>query len=293
MRTVGNLTLSALCLWLLAATAASAQNLVFTPIDFPGAVLTNAQGINAQGEIVGFYTDTAGLTHGFVQSGGNFRSIDYPGAWITRARGIGPAGDIVGNYQRPGESGAIPSHGYLMTRRGGFFTADYPGHQNTIPQRILADGTILGCFHDNDTIATMFGMSISRRGFDQITEPASMHNGATPDGQMIVGLYTDMMDGRQRGYIVRRGAFSPLEVPGSTQTAAWDVNPSGLVVGVYRDSAGAPHGFHYDGQGFGRVDVPGATTTQVFGVNVHGDMVGAYVDAAGRTHGFLAQSTRR
>ena len=289
MRMLGRIAATATCLYALSTTSASAQGLVFTPIDFPGAVLTNAQGINAQGEIVGFYTDTAGRTHGFVQSGGQFRSIDFPNAQLTRVRGIGPAGDIVGNYQRQGESGGLPSHGFLMTRRGGFFKADYPGHQNTIPQRILADGTILGCYHDEDTMGTMFGMAMSRRGVERITEPASMHNGATPDGQMIVGLFTDMMDGRGKAYIVRRGVFSPFEVPGSTQTAAWDVNPAGLVVGVYRDTAGAFHGFTYDGQAFGRVDVPGATATRVFGVNLHGDMVGNFVDASGRTHGFLAQ----
>jgi probable HAF family extracellular repeat protein len=292
MRTLGELVASAGCLCLLAATVTSAQTLVFTTIDFPGAVLTNAQGINDQGEIVGFYTDTAGRTHGFLQSGGHFRSIDFPNADQTQVRGIGLTGDIVGSYQQQGESGGIPNHGFLMTRRGGFFKVDYPGHQNTIAQRILADGTVLGCYHDNDTMMTMFGMAVSRRGFERITEPASMHNGATPDGQMIVGLYTDMMDGRGKAYIVRRGVFSPLEVPGAAQTAAWDVNPAGLVVGLYRDAAGAFHGFHYDGQAFGRVDVPGATATRIFGVNVHGDMVGAFVDASGRTHGFLAQRAR-
>lgn len=296
MRMLGRIAATAACLYALSTTSASAQGLVVTPIDFPGAVLTNAQGINAQGEIVGFYTDTAGRAHGFVQSGGHFRSIDFPGASSTRALGIGPFGDIVGSYQRPGESrdplSILFAHGFLMTRRGGFFNVDYPGHQNTIPQRILPDGTILGCYHDEDTMMTMRGMSVSRRGFDAITEHASMHNGATPDGRTIVGLFTDMMDGRGKGYIIRNGAFSVLEVPGSTQTAAWDINPSGLVVGVYRDAAGAFHGFQYDGQAFGRVDVPGATATRVFGVNPHGDLVGAFVDAGGRTHGFLAQWAR-
>ena len=296
MRMGGRIAAWAGCLCLLAATGADAQGLVVTTIDFPGAVLTNAQGINAQGEIVGFYTDAAGRAHGFVQSGGHFRSIDYPNATATQALGIGPAGDIVGTYQRSGEAGpiagAIPIHGFQMTRRGGFFKVDYPGRQNTIAQRILPDGTILGCYHDGDRTTTMFGMTVSRRGFDTITEPMSMHNGATPDGQMIVGLYTDMMDNRGKAYIIRRGAFSPLEVPGATQTAAWDVNPSGLVVGLYRDGAGTFHGFQYDGQTFGRIDVPGATATRVFGVNAHGDMVGAFVDAAGRTHGFLAQWRR-
>jgi probable HAF family extracellular repeat protein len=282
----------AACLCVATATGAGAQSLTFSTIDFPGAVLTNAQGINAQGEIVGFYTDTAGRTHGFVQSGGHFRSIDMPGAQSTQARGIGPAGDIVGSYLLPGESGSVPNHGFLMTRRGGFHKVDYPGHVNTIAQRILPDGTILGCYHDGDTGMSMFGMSWSRRGFDRTTEPMSMHNGATPDGRMIVGLYTDMMDNRGKAYIIHGSTFSPLEVPGAAQTAAWDVSPSGLVVGLYRDGAGAFHGFSYDGQSFGRIDVPGATATRVFGVNGHGDMVGAFVDATGRTHGFLAQWTR-
>ena len=292
MRILGRVTASTTCLFLLAATVAAAQSLAFMPIDFPGAVLTNAQGINAQGEIVGFYTDTAGRTHGFVQSGGHFLSIDFPNADATQALGIGPAGDIVGTYQRAGEpgpiAGAIPIHGFLMTRRGGFFKVDYPGHPNTIAQRILPNGTILGCYHDGDRMGTMFGMTVSRRGFERITEPMSMHNGATPDGAMVVGLFTDT-DGRGKGYIVRRGTFSAFEVPGSAQTAAWDVNPSGLVVGLYRDDAGVFHGFQYDGQAFGRVDVPGATATRVFGVNPQGSMVGSFVDAAGRTHGFLAQ----
>lgn len=288
MRNIGRVAVTAACLCVWAAAVADAQ-VVFTTIDFPGAVLTNAQGINAYGEIVGFYTDTAGKTHGFLRSGEQYRSIDFPGTEFTQALGIGPAGDIVGIYQRQGESGAVPVHGFLMTRRGGFFKVDYPGHQNTIAQRILADGTILGCYHDSDRMATMFGMAVLRRGFERITQPASMHNGATPDGQMIVGLFTDMMDGRGKGYIVRRGVFSTLEVPGSASTAAWDVSPAGVIVGNYRDSAGAFHGFQYDGQAFGRVDVPGATATRVFGINPHGDMVGAVVDASGRTHGFLAQ----
>lgn len=292
MSTGGRIAAWAGCLCLLAATGARAQSLVISTIDFPGAVMTNAQGINAQGEIVGFYTDTAGRTHGFLRSGGTFRSIDFPGASSTQARGIGPAGDIVGSYLQPGESGSVPNHGFLMTRRGGFFKVDVPGHQNSIAQRILPNGTIVGCYHDNNTTTTMFGAIIAGRRLQATTAYASMHNGATPDSRLIVGLYTDLTDGRGKAYIIQDGVFSPLEVPGAVQTAAWDVSPSGLVVGLYRDAAGAFHGFQYDGQTFARVDVPGATATRVFGVNEHGDLVGAFVDAAGRTHGFLAQWRR-
>jgi uncharacterized membrane protein len=130
---------------------------------------------------------------------------------------------------------------------------------------------------------------VSRRGFDEIAEPTTMHNGATPDGRVIVGLFTDMMDNRGKGYVFDGARFTPFEVPGATSTAAWDINPGKVIVGVYRDGAGSFHGFTYDGQSFGRVDVPGATATRVFGINAGGDLVGAYVDTGGRTHGFLAQ----
>jgi probable HAF family extracellular repeat protein len=269
--------------------AGQGHEFAFSTIDFPGATLTNVQGINAGGDIVGFYTDTNGKTHGFVSSGGDFRSVDYKDSKSTQLRGIGPAGDIVGTYQRQNESGAVPIHGFLFTRQGEFAPIDHPEHQNTITQRILANGTILGCYHDSDTMGTMHGLSLSRRGFDALAEATTMHNGATPDGRLIVGLFTDMMDNRGKGYFFDGARFTPFEVPGATSTAAWDVNPAGVAVGVFRDGGGQFHGFTYDGVSFGQVDVPDATATRVFGINAGGDLVGAYVDKAGRTHGFLAQ----
>jgi uncharacterized membrane protein len=279
----------ALCLVTLATTgAARARSLAFSTLDFPGAVSTNAQGINAQGEIVGGYTDTAGRSHGYLLSGGQFQSIDVPNARATLARGIGPAGDIVGSYVAQVETTNVPAHGFLLNNRGEFSAVDFPGHINTIPQRILPDGTILGCYHDTDTMGTMHGMAGSRRGWEDIPQGMSMHNGATPDRKLIVGLFTDM-DNRGKGYFVDRGQFFQFEYPGAIQTAGWDINPAGVAVGVYRDAAGKFHGFEYDGQAFRSVDMPSATATRVFGINAHGDMVGAYVDGNGRTHGFLAQ----
>ncbi len=40
----------------------------FTTIDYPGAAKTVAYGINPQGEVVGYYVDTTGKTHGFFRS---------------------------------------------------------------------------------------------------------------------------------------------------------------------------------------------------------------------------------
>jgi probable HAF family extracellular repeat protein len=289
LRICGRCAVAVLCLATAGTTGAAAgRSLAFVTIDFPGAILTNAQGINAEGEIVGGYTDTAGRQHGFLLSGDQFQSIDVPNSRATFARGIGPNGDVVGSYVAQVETTNVPAHGFLLNNRGEFRAVDFPGHINTIPQRILPDGTILGCYHDTDTMGTMHGMSYSRGGWDAIPEGMSMHNGATPNGKLIVGLFTDM-DNRGKGYFLDRGRFIPFEVPGAIQTSPWDMNPAGVTVGVYRDAAGKFHGFQYDGESFGSVDVPAATATRVFGINSHGDLVGAYVDAGGRTHGFLAQ----
>jgi uncharacterized membrane protein len=281
-------TVSLACLTVSGRTAG--RTLVYTTFDFPGATLTSAQGINAGGEVVGLYNDAGApsRTHGFLLSGGSFSSIDVPNAHATMARGIGPGGDIVGSYQRANESGAVPAHGFLLSNQGTFSAVDFPGHLNTIAQRILPDGTILGCYHDTDTAGSMHGMQMSRGGFDGLSESMSMNNGATPNGKLIVGLFTDM-DNKGKAYFLDRGRFEPFEVPGATFTAGWDINPAGVAVGVFRDTAGRFHGFWYDGQSFGSVDVPGATATRVFGINAAGDMAGAYVDTASHTHAFVAQ----
>jgi probable HAF family extracellular repeat protein len=287
MRVIARAAVAVLFGYALVAPVHGAATLAFTTIDVPGALLTNAQGVNQQGDVVGGFTDVAGRQHGFLRSGGQFRTIDFPAASSTFARGINDAGDIVGSYQRPGETGGIPAHGFLLTRRGGLLAVDYPGHLNTIPQRILDDGTILGCYHDTDTMGTMHGMMFDR-GFSAMDMSMSMNNGATPDGEYVVGLFMDT-DGRNKAYVMEHDKLSALEVPGAVFTAGWDVNPSRVVVGVFTESGGATHGFEYDGGAFTRIDAPGATLTRVFGINDRGDLVGQFVDTAGRMHGFVAQ----
>ena len=263
----------------------------FTTIDVPGAVFTSASGINARGDIVGSYSDASGRSHGYVLRNGEFTTIDFPdaaGAVVagTGAGGIGPSGEIVGTYTVVGEPG-VNVHGYLLTKHGKFVAVNYPGHTNTIAQRILPDGTILGCRHDDNTMKSMKGIMVSREGYSETEAFASMHNGATPDRRHIVGLYTNMEAGnRGEGYRIDDGVFTSLLAPGSTFTAAWDINPAGQIVGVYRNATGR-HGFVLTDEGYVTIDFPGATETRAFGINSRGDVVGRYV-AGGVTHGYLA-----
>jgi uncharacterized membrane protein len=259
----------------------------YSQLDYPGAARTVASGIGADGTVVGWY-DAVGLTHGFAWERGAFRTVDYPGAILTQVRGIGPNGELVGTYRRPGEA-AVNRHGFLLTRDDDFLPIDYPGHTSTVAQRILADGTILGCLHDWDSMVTMRGIVISADGATFLDVFSSMNNGATPDRSLIAGWYVDMDSGKTRGYVLDNGVFTPFDVPGSRFTDAWDVSPDGAIVGSYADTSGRRHGYVLEDGGFVTIDFTAATYTDVLGINASGQIVGRFVDANGRTHAYVAR----
>src|SRR4051812_17084428 len=71
-------------------------------------------GINDNGQIVGQYTDAAGVTHGYILSGGRFTAINYPKAIFAAPLKINLAAQILGQYKT--SDGRM--HGFLLTRSG-------------------------------------------------------------------------------------------------------------------------------------------------------------------------------
>jgi len=260
----------------------------YTTVDFPGAAATTLAGINDDGQIVGFYRDTAGKTHGFVRRGEMYTSIDYPGAAWTNARGIGPAGEVLGAYRMPGEPD-FNQHGYRFGRDGIFSKIDFPGHVSTVPVRLLKDGTIVGCYHDAAGMDSMHGMAYVKGSFQGFDRAMTMHEGVTPDGKTFVGYMTEMADMRRnRGYVLEGANFAPFDVPESTSTTAIDINAAGAIVGVFEAPAGKTHGFIRESGRYITLDVPASTGTSAWSINSTGTIVGAFVDAGGATHGFVA-----
>ena len=70
----------------------------FAPINYPGALATEAFGINNHNVVVGSYVDSSNQTHGFKLNSGSFSPINFPGAIETQALGVNDNGDIVGWY---------------------------------------------------------------------------------------------------------------------------------------------------------------------------------------------------
>lgn len=261
-----------------------------------GATLTQPQGINASGDISGFYNDARKRSHGFIRHDGVITTVDYRKpdnslADNTTLRGIGPDGQTVGTYRDNNEE-AVASHGFRRTPDGQLIPIQYVGSDgqvfNVVLQRILPDGTILGCRHLHDQMGSMRGIMIAGDAATEIDANASMNNGATPDGHLVVGFYTPMDATGSSAYTIDNGTFSSFTVSGSISTNAWDINPRGEIVGVYVDARGIPHGYVRSDGAYTTIDVPGASATRAFAINARGDVVGTYTKS-GVTRGFVAR----
>lgn len=267
-----------------AVTLASAAGapVALSTLDFPGARVTAALGINANGDVVGTYVDQNFKNHGFLLTAGQYISIDPPGSLFTEARGINANGDIVGDYVA--SDGNL--HGFFLGPDG-FKDISVSGHLNTIPVKISPEGVIVGCFHDTDTMGTMHGFVRNEDSLTVYPTPASMHNGVNPRGD-IAGFYTDLVTMQTHGYIISKRATTQVDFPGSSATRVWDINPRREAVGFYLDPVTRVfRGFRYRKGQFTPIDIPTARNTRPFGINPEGDIVGAYTDQNGKTHGFV------
>ncbi len=282
------------------AGAAEEPEYTFATVDYPGAAATQIWGMNQSREVVGFYMNVfGGPAHGFVLSQGSYTSVDYPGSTATTLVGIGPSGEIVGDYLLPGG----PSWGawlsFDLTKDGEFIDANYPGHQSTVPIRILSDGTIIG-FATDGTPTSKHGITIGPKGNTECSLVNSQHNAATPDGDVIVGYYVSQDSNglwtQTHGYIQEEGVAVTFDVPNSTKTMPYGINPAGNVVaGTFVDQSAKTHGFVAEKRGrssevwsFAQIDFPGATATYVWASNPGGDLAGRYVSSDGKWHGFMA-----
>jgi len=215
------------------------------------AAQTSVRGINAGGDMVGFYTDAAAKQHGFLLKDGVYTTIDFPlgGVRGTIANGINPQGEIVGQFVLP-VNAAVPEDSPLFCpanlasgaaspactkafhyRRGDYTSFTFTGHPGSIAQRITANGEIFGCLHDRDLGMSMFGAawqrSLGPRGSVQITDAFSLlADGGEQSAPMDVPMsmnnggslnaqsvagFFTDMSGQQRGYLVRDGVLEPYD----------------------------------------------------------------------------------
>src|ERR1700722_938093 len=108
----------------------------------PPATRPSGSQSEADGDIVGFYAAPA-ATHGFLLSGGVYRSIDFPLTTFTRAQGINDAGEIAGWFI---DTNSLV-HGFTFAR-GAFNQIDVAGASGTEIHRIKNNGNVVGLYLD-------------------------------------------------------------------------------------------------------------------------------------------------
>lgn len=301
-----------------APSALMAQQFSYAPINVPGAVATEARGINSTGEIVGFYKTTACAdydikvpscpTRGFKYVNGTYVKLMVPNSVSTAILGVNDSGDLVGFYTKSDGS----THGFIWYHQNVVKTIDYPNPPagaKTVPFGINQAGTVAGglwAISSTGTFATGGWIWVNGK-FSNMNPVQSVAAGPCC---WSVNSITNV------GYIagqVFQGDFNMawfksgtdqdffMQVPSGSvgnDTFATGVNSKADVVG-YSGNVGwfAPTIEANEGTNdatetaptFIFLRFPNASATVPFGVNYARAVVGTYTDSSGKMHGFLAK----
>ena len=229
----------------------------FTDTNFPGSAQTQVTGISGPGgntEKVGFYVDTAGTTHGFVNIPGftpPFITVDKPGTAFNQVLGVNNLGGRIAGYSSTDPAGATLQRAYVGS--AGLFGNTFTDINGLLPANLNSQATGI-----NDA-GTATGFYLPASG---------------PDTSL--------------GFLDTSGTISTIDPFGSTNTAALGIANSDEIVGFYTDAGGVQHGYTDIGGSFASFDPAGSVNTTINGVNDLGQLVGFYTDANDNVIGFVA-----
>jgi len=120
------------------------HNDTFSTIDIAGATSATATGINASGDISGFYTK-AGTTYGFLLKNGAVTSFSVGGSSNTMALGINNSDEIAGSWAGKGTI----VHGFVWSNGKAATLDDPKGKNATTINGINSSGDLVGFYTDS------------------------------------------------------------------------------------------------------------------------------------------------
>ena len=167
-------------------------------IDIPGpagAILSGANGINDAGEIVGYYFDSNGISHGFLLKGKTYTTLDVPGAFATWGSGINNDGSIVLSWvDSNGISKASLSDGKK------YRTIDVPGAAGSVAEDISTAGDVGYSWWDSAKL--LHGALFHGGRYYKFDHPKGIQTYAAGvnDYHVIVGGYQAKSNGPYQGY---------------------------------------------------------------------------------------------
>jgi hypothetical protein len=221
----------------------------YTNENFPGSSQTQVTGLNnaGAGVNVGFWTDSAGDTFGFVNQSGTFTTVSDPAAPNANALlGVNDSNTAAGFYTDSSGN----AHPYLYNIGAVSFTPiNLPGSFNAtsaVATNVNNSGVVSGYY--TDTSGNVHGFIDNAGTFTSFDDPSgsganTMFLGLNNNGQ-VVGSYIDA-GGLTNGFVynILGNSWLSLDDPSASATAAFGVNgttiaginDSGTVVGFYSD----------------------------------------------------------
>jgi len=239
-------------------------------------------------DIVGFYTDAAGATHGFVDSVGVQSTIDDP----MGVKGVNGITTQVQNLL--GVNNAL--------RAAGFWT-DAAGNEHGFVAEINTTTTPVSARYTEFPPAKVNNdLGLMGKNAAMATQTSDINNNNT-----VCGFYTDGNDinhGFEVVFNTRNHTFNrtlPLipnanQIPNVKSLSPLGCNDRGGVVGFFTANDNTVHGFVFDGADWHQYDAAGSVQTPALGnvmgttingVNNAGAIVGFFADAMGNVNGFV------
>jgi len=201
----------------------------FTLEDFPGAVQTQVTAVNDLGQTAGFYTDRAGVQHGFLKLGANFKAVDYPGSiGNNQLVALNSASQAIGFY-----SEASGPSIYYLYERGKFSLIRLPNEikSSATITGINNAGQVSGYYSDN--ASSYHGFLLNEGQLKTLTFPGAGDTfayGLNNIGQ-VVGYYDGYLVGHGFVWSEKTG-FQTIDVPaGQGVTMVNGINDKGVIVG--------------------------------------------------------------
>ena len=273
----------------------------FTSFDGPGnnGGGTTVNGINNNGQVVGFSSDNAMaptlLTNFVRNTNGTFTTPNLNNDPLAMANGINSAGTIVGGS----------SAGTAFAYNSGLFTT-LPMVSGTTASEtafgISDNGLVAGQFVDNATDTTP-GYLYKNGTFTVLTPVANalVTNAQSVNNNGLVTGFYSVNGVNQHGFFYNSntGTFTLAPDPVIANLVLVQflgINDQGLVSGYYQLPDGSQHGLIYNSNThqYTFLDDPNAATsgfsiTQITGINNSDELTGFYIDAnTGLQRGFVA-----
>jgi uncharacterized membrane protein len=290
-----------------------AQSFSYAAINVPGAVATEARGINNNGEIVGFYKTTTCTdddvkvpscpVKGFKYVNGAFVKLMVPNSTSTAILGVNDLGDLVGFYKKIDGS----QHGFIWFHTNVVKTIDDPNTSFvTVPFGINKAGTVVGGLW---VVNPSFG-TFPEHGFVWVNGTFS---GMDPFDKNSAGPCCWSVNGIANSGVIAGEVFQAdhhqgffkagtdedffMHPASGRDTFAMGIDSGDDIVG-YSDigwfikniEANEGSTDSEPSPTFIQVKYPNSTLTIPLGVNNLKAVVGTYTDSSGHQHGFMAKA---